>query len=307
VTVLAIVEGLVRLSGIASRHVPDRVYRFFDADIPYVHAPNLRNVRGWGNTRFDTDALGLRSTAGGEPPAAQPAHAWRVALVGDSVTFGEGVATADVFAERLRQRLASSDIHVLNFGVSGYSVRQIAATVDRRVGVAAPDLVVIALLPADFELARTGTLDAWGSVRPSGGSDALEWLKVPLRRLHLPYALLDLARGPRAGWRSLPIADVPASFSYVASLPATCDARRLACAVVLLSTKIDDGFGPIAEPLRRLGLPLLDLTHLKDAFTTEAFDAGPYDPHPSAAVHARIAEALAPWILALRDGARLPQ
>lgn len=229
-----------------------------------------------------------------------------MALVGDSITFGEGVATADTFAERLADRLGPSGVRVFNFGVAGYSVREIAATVERRVAAVDPDLVLVTLIPADFELARTGTLDAFGSIRPTGGNDALEWLKIPLRRLHLPYALVDLARGRRPGWRTLPIADVPASFSWVAGLRATCVERGFTCGLVLFSTKTDDGFGPAEDPLRAQGLPVLDLTRLKDDFSTAAFDAGPYDPHPSAAVHARIAERLAPWIVELRERAGLP-
>ena len=233
-----------------------------------------------------------------------------MALVGDSITFGEGVATADTFAERLADRLRPSGGRVFNFGVAGYSVREIAATVARRVALVDPDLVVVTLIPADFELARTGTLDALGSIRPTGGRDALEWLKVPLRRMHLPYALLDLARGSRPGWRTVPIVAMPASFSYVAGLRAACAERGFACGLVLFSTKTDEGFGPADAALRALGMPVLDLTRLKDEYPTEEFDAGPYDPHPSAAVHARIAGALAPWIDELRprrEAASLPQ
>ena len=298
------------MSGVASRHLPDRVFEYGGVDLPYVYKPNLRGVRGWQNTRFDTDARGLRSRPDVAPGAHEDAGAFRIALVGDSITFGEGVATADTFAERLADRLRASGVRVFNFGVAGYSVREIAATVARRVAVVDPDLVLVTLIPADFELARTGTLDAFGSIRPTGGSDTLEWLKIPLRRLHLPYALLDLARGPRPGWRTVPIVGVPASFSYVDDLRATCAERGFACGLVLFSTKTDDGFGPVDGRLRARGWPVLDLTRLKDDFSTEAFDAGPYDPHPSAAVHARIAERLAPWIVELRarrERAGLPQ
>jgi hypothetical protein len=44
----------------------------------------------------------------------------------------------------------------------------------------------------------------------------------------------------------------------------------------------------------------VDLSGLKDGFPKAEFDAGPFDPHPSAAVHRRIADTLAPFILGRR-------
>lgn len=292
-------EMVARLSGVATRHFYDAVYERFDADIPYVHKANLRGARGWNDTIFNTDALGLRSRQGGEPCGPKRAGEYRVAIVGDSVTFGEGVATADVFSTLVEDRLHQSgrtDVRVFNFGVSGYSVRQMAATVERRVDAVDPDLVLTVLIPADFDLSRIGTLDDSGTVRSSGSSERAAWLQRPLRRLHLVWLLRDAYHAWQPTWTSPPIRDVPESYAYVGRLRATCAARRFACGLVLLSTKIDDGFGPIGAPLTHEGLPVLDLTRLVDEFTIEEFNAGPHDPHPSARVHRRIADELTPWI-----------
>lgn len=256
------------------------------------------------DTVFNTDALGLRSRQGGESYGAKRAGEYRVAMVGDSVTFGEGVATGDVFSTLVEDRLhgaGRTSVRVLNFGVSGYSIRQMAAMVERRVVAVDPDLVLTVLIPADFDLSRTGALDASGTVRSSDSSARLAWLERPLRSLHLVWFLRDAYQGWQPTWRSDPIRGIPDSYAYVVRIRETCAARRLACGLVLLSTKIDDGFGPIGAQLAREGLPFLDLTGLKEEFTIAVFNAGPHDPHPSAAVHRRIADELAAWI-----GERLP-
>jgi len=302
-------EGAVRLSGVASRHLYGPIYERFDGDIPYVHKPNLRRARGWNDTIFNTDALGLRSREGGERYPPKAAGEYRIAMVGDSVTFGEGIATAETFSalveDRLQAALDGVRVRVFNFGVSAYSVQQMAVTVERRVAAIEPDLVVTVLIPADFDLSRIGTLDDWGSVRPRGTGEELAWVRHWLRRMHLVYFLLDVERGWLPEWTSAPLDGVPTSYAYVTRLHAACKARHFDCGIGLVSTKIDEGFGPVATALANEGLPILDLTALRDEFTVEQYNAGKHDPHPSAAAHRRIAEELVPWILA-RRAARSP-
>src|SRR3712207_1109656 len=101
----ALLEVGVRVSGYSERHLCDPVYaRFADApdEIPYVHRPNLSGARGRGLSVVNTDSLGLRSTVPGETYAARAGGEYRIAVAGDSVTFGEGVREgADTFAKVL--------------------------------------------------------------------------------------------------------------------------------------------------------------------------------------------------------------
>jgi lysophospholipase L1-like esterase len=70
----------------------------------------------------------------------------RVAVIGDSVTFGSGVAPADRFTDRLEALLAQrlgEAVEVLNLGVGGYDTLQEVATLED-VGLRfAPDLVLV--------------------------------------------------------------------------------------------------------------------------------------------------------------------
>jgi len=84
--------------------------------------------------------------------------------------------------------------------------------------------------------------------------------------------------------------------------------RHLDCGFVLVSTKIDDGFGAIRPAIERDTGSVLDLSALRDEFTDEQFNASRFDAHPSALVHHRIAERLAAWLVArgaLGDSSRV--
>src|SRR3954454_19457076 len=119
----ALLEVGVRVSGYSEHHLCDPIYARFDdapVEIPYVHRPNLSGARGRGLSVVNTDSLGLRSTKAGESYGPRSAGEYRVAVVGDSVTFGEGVREAsDTFAkileDSLNQRQTGARVRVFNF------------------------------------------------------------------------------------------------------------------------------------------------------------------------------------------------
>ncbi len=168
-------------------------------EIPFVLKPNLANARAHGNIRINTDELGLRSlTPGARIPPKGP-HEYRLAFVGDSVTFGVGVATADTYPEvvqatlnRLQHRCP---VKVFNFAVSSYSVKEMTATLQYRVPAVHPDLVVMGIIINDFDTGRTPGVDAWGYNTHGGASDLVNRyprVKFFLRQLHLSYVIRDV-------------------------------------------------------------------------------------------------------------------
>ena len=75
----------------------------------------------------------------------------RIAIVGDSVTFGEGIPnTADTFVkvmERiLNEKQTAVKVRTFNYGVSAYSVKSMAASLRYRMFDIDPDLVVMAIM-----------------------------------------------------------------------------------------------------------------------------------------------------------------
>jgi len=97
----------------------------------------------WGQP-VRTNALGFRERDFAMP---KPSGVYRVMVVGDSLTFGVGLAPHERYTERaealLRQRFLQHDIEVLNFGVSGASFVDYRDTLQRLAAMVEPDLIVI--------------------------------------------------------------------------------------------------------------------------------------------------------------------
>jgi lysophospholipase L1-like esterase len=73
------------------------------------------------------------------------AGVYRIAAVGDSFTFGMGVAAGDTWPKQLERRLdrEGARTEVLNFGVMGYDTEQEAEQVRAKVLPFHPDLIII--------------------------------------------------------------------------------------------------------------------------------------------------------------------
>jgi hypothetical protein len=91
---------------------------------------------------------GLRSPRPGVTFAdRRPRH--RVALVGDSFTFGLEVSYEQAWGARLEQALGG-DVQVLNFGVDGYGIDQAYLRYIRDVRPWRPDVVIFGLITHDL-------------------------------------------------------------------------------------------------------------------------------------------------------------
>jgi len=315
VVVLVGVEIGVRIWGYAEHYLYDPIYTEFAAaeDIPFLHKANLRDVRGRGNSRLDTDGLGLRATDLSAPRNPKGPDEFRIAIVGDSVTFGEGVEnTADTFCEVLEdllgQALPDREIAVFNFGVCAYSVHEMAATLRHRIPAVDPDLVVMAVIPLDLDLTRVPVVDKYGYTfnrKLSGFLAKDSPFKRMLRNVRLVYVLRDL----RQDWQRrgqapsrVDFQEVPASYRYLADFAACADERGIAHRIVLLPTFAGHRFGVVEEQLARDGISFLDLTDLVDEFSEDEYLASKFDRHPSAAVHRRIGQVLAEQLLPAISG-----
>jgi len=311
--VLVGLELAVRLWGYSEHHIYDPIYQPFvgTAEIAYIHKPNLVNVRARGLAIINTDVLGLRSKTPGLPYLPKPEHEYRIALVGDSVTFGEGVPqTVDTYAQVLEDTLnhQQKDVHVrvFNFGASAYSVKEMAATLQYRMLEVKPDLVVMAIIPADFDLARTPSVDAAGYLvdQRIGSLNKLlpkdSPIRAMLRSLRLLYPLRDVIYAwsvNRPGFTGQSAHDLlPDSYLYVRRFNEIAQQQNVSSLVVLLPKQFDD-LGDVKRQMHEDGIEVADLVSLGHEFTHEQFRASPFDIHPSVAVHRRTGEALAEYVL----------
>ncbi len=307
---LIMLEVAVRIWGYAQPHIYDPIYRPYDRteDIPYIHKPNLVQARARGLAVINTDSLGLRAKIAGALYGVKQPNEYRIALIGDSYTFGEGVTrTEDTFAQvledTLNQRHQAVTVKTFNFGASAYSVKEMVATLQYRTPDIQPDLVVMAIITSDFNLARTPTIDEEGYLvdqklyrfSPPGSM-----IMRALRHIHLIYVLREIGvrwffSSPDVG-QMISRGENPETYEYVRQFREVAEERGLSCVVVLLPRMRTKDWGPVPDQLIRDRIAYIDLSSLKDEFTEEQFRASRFDRHPSAAVHHRIGEALADYV-----------
>lgn len=105
---------------------------------------------GYGALRehYQINASGLRDR---DYPLQKKPGVYRIAVLGDSFTFGMGVNLEDTYPKRLEKILQQQDpnIEVINFGVIGHDMWQHHEMLKRRALSYHPDLVVLALFPGD--------------------------------------------------------------------------------------------------------------------------------------------------------------
>jgi hypothetical protein len=132
--------GPRRLAATSYFHTP-REARYYDEDelLGWSAKPNLRS----GNGLYNTGDRGMRVSEAGTTASASRGSC-RIALVGDSHTFGEELKFEETWAYLLKDYL-SQQCQILNFGVGGHSVGQIYLRYIRDVRPSDPDMVIFSL------------------------------------------------------------------------------------------------------------------------------------------------------------------
>ena len=305
---LAILEIGVRVWGYSERHIYDPIYTSFapSEDIPYIHKPNLVQARARGLAVINTDSLGLRAKTSGMVYGTKQSYEYRIAIVGDSVTFGEGIPrTEDTYAhvleDTLNQQQHTVAVQVLNYGASAYSVKSMAATLQHRMVEIQPDLIIMAIIPHDFNLSRTPIIDAAGYLVDQRIGILLDAsVRNVLRKVHLMYVLRDIVMPwfSPSQYIDPPFSrgEIPDSYRYIQQFKETADRYRLPYVIVLIPRMEENPWGPLPDRLAQDATAYLDLSGLGKEFTKEQYMASQFDRHASAAVHRRIGASLAEYV-----------
>jgi hypothetical protein len=208
-----------------------------------------------------------------------------------------------VLEDTLNLKQGAWRVKVFNFGASAYSVRVMAATLRQRMPEVEPDMVLMAIVPADFNLSRTPSVDAWGYLtdnKLSGFLPGDSRLRPMLRKIHLLYLLRDMIYPrlyqERSAEQILAAGALPDSYAYIREFKELSVQQGRPYSIVLLPSRNSD-FGNVATQLRLDGITFVDFSFLRDEFTQDQFYASKFDPHPSAMVHKKIGESLAAYIL----------
>lgn len=127
-TVISLLVCLIFLEIAVRLMEPREVMRYFySQDDPVLHHRFKPNASGWYKTNeFNTDykinSLGLRDR---EYTLQKPANTFRILMLGDSFTEGDGVFSHETFSKQLERKLQSLPgplrYEVINAGVGSYS------------------------------------------------------------------------------------------------------------------------------------------------------------------------------------------
>jgi len=118
-------------------------------DVVYELRPGLEGT--FRNQTVRTNGLGLR---GPDVTREKPAGTRRIAVLGDSNTFGWGVGEGEPYTQLVQQALDKTGrrFEVLNFGVPGYNTTMEVATYESKAAAFSPDLVIIHFIGNDLDL-----------------------------------------------------------------------------------------------------------------------------------------------------------
>jgi hypothetical protein len=308
---LTLSEILVRFSGYSKRYLNDPIYMPFSENdaIPYVLKPNLKNARAQGNIFVNTDELGLRSLIPGNRYEGKKRDEYRIAFLGDSFTFGHGVANNETFpqiVENVLNTLPSSyKVKVFNFGVDGYSVKTMTDTLRYRALGLNPDLAIMCIIYDDFDMGRTGVPDKYGYVVNRLSTNIVGgFLKTCLRNLHLSYLIRDVFFRVQTQVQFSEAPDgntvkaIPPAYRYVLDFRDLAQAQGLDYFIVILPSKSprDARIAEIQKAFSKDKINYLDLFSLARSISLKDFGVSSWDFHPSPPVQRKIGELLSKYI-----------
>lgn len=266
----------------------------------HEHRPN-ESARLMG-VDVEINSVGLRDE---EPRPVADRH--RIVFLGDSLTFGWGVAEEETFATRLEESLSvQTPTEVLNFGIGNYNTTQEVELFLEKGLAYEPDQVVLFYFINDAEpvprksrwsfLANFRIVTFyWSRIKQL----AARW--SPGQTFQAYYA--GLYEEGQPGWT--------ATTDALVRLAEVCRARGMDLRVVLLPElhaledyPFDREYRMVSEVLRREGVPVLDVTSaLSMVSDPQSLWVSPDDAHPNAEAHRRIAEASRDFIA---DGGKVP-
>ena len=257
-----------------------------DDRIIYELRPNLDVI--FQNVGVKTNSCGMR---GPERSISKPSNTYRIALLGDSFSFGWGVEQDKIFAQRLEDNLnrvatRGTKVEVLNFGVPGYSTfQEVYRFLDSGKDFM-PDAILVYYVENDFGLPFfVRDVSRNGAMLPATSFARLTWQRDPKA---------EAQRMQLQGW------DPNSSLKLLANY-----ARENGIRLVFTINPKKDW----KKELSRLGAvrksDTIEFVNLRPDLIREierqAIDEReltlPTDPHPSAIRHALLGDALTPFFM----------
>jgi hypothetical protein len=219
--------------------------------------PDLDAVPVFGDKRLSSTARGYRGRR--DVPATKPAGRVRVAALGDSFTFGEGVGDDDTWVHQLG--VLHPALEPVNLGVHAYGHDQMLLALREEGPWLQPDLVLLGFVHIDLERNRTAFLDY---AKPRFD---LEGQSLVLHNVPVPTPDELRAREP---WRSKFVALLSMLHARVRDRTGLEEQARDTLGRALL-TAVDDTAREIGAVTVFVYLPILDEIGASDPSPGERF------------------------------------
>ena len=260
----------------------------------YVPRPHL-DIADYddGVSRLVTNSVGM---ADREYAIAKSAGTRRIAVLGDSVTRGQGAPFGQSFEALLETALndkhasAAARFELLNFAVSGYRLTQVVDVALEKAPPYAPDLYMLALT----ELSISGR---WGDHLEQLVADGVD-LKYEFLRDLVQRARLTVDERPGAADAKLAPYRMEIVRWAITAIRDHTRARGGNLIVLLVPTvretaSLQKDFSGVPELARELGVPVIDLLDtFADVPDPGAFRVSTENVHPNRAGHKRLFERL---------------
>jgi len=266
----------------------------------------------WNGHPTSTNRWGMRDR---EYALQKAPGTFRIAVLGPSLTMGNGVDDSQVYDNVLEDRLArepispATHVEVLNFGVNGYALPQQVALLEERVLRFKPDVVLFTESPYFRDgIARFLQRLLWEG-RPVPYPELQELLAkkglypMDTTGIAVPFAVVRKVAGAagidsRMSWdesRSR-IQSVSLDVARWATERMAREVRASGGIPVMLAITPADPLPRNADALLRVAaehqILAFDLLHLYDGLDLSAIRVAPWDNHPNATGHRMIADAL---------------
>lgn len=275
--------------------------RIADPDLIYRLKPSV-SIKSRAGYETSYNEFGLRD----DPILPKSSSEYRILALGDSVTYGSGVAQDKIFTVRLQQLLSTRlgrPVRVINAGVSGYNTVQ-ELTFLRKTGLSfEPDLILLLYVKNDVELNKEPynpvARKSFKNKRPTEIFHLLlrhSWL---YRLAHHSYRVGWLWDRPISydslreteGWRD--------SMHALENIAEICEKHGLSLVVFFWTMGVDPFTSALLEDVRKSVAPF-PTQNASEWFTdkqTRQLVNSQVDGHPNSEGHKIIAENIAAYLL----------
>lgn len=266
----------------------------------------------WHGVIHEIDANGMRRT---QPFPPKDPERYRIMVVGDSLTYGEGIDGFWAYPAQLERVLAAeAGAEVLNLGVRGYASEDVLDVVRRFVPELEPDLVVYGVCLNDFLESGSRQPDRF-SLLPEKISKILTRRTRIGRLVDERFGALARALGLEPNFYAELLTDFEQRYRRfgddVAAMNAFVTARGLPPMIAMVLDQAPRLDGPgrqlaiaAEQQLRQAGIQVVDSGDFYRRYDGQNFRVSRWEGHPNEAANAIWASELADVIRQQPDLAR---